>query len=76
VSAVYCRFDLFLSIFIYTVKSLFVGEEPVVFTLNGEDESVWMIETESDRILFLSFSSDSGIGDNNVANHLKNYLTV
>jgi len=75
VSGIYCATDFFLNFnyFNCTVKSLFVGDEPVVFTLNGEDDAIWMIETEFDRILFLSLDI---IGENIAANHLKNYLTV
>ncbi len=40
-----------------TVKTLFVSGEPVVLDLNGEDGD-WLIETEPDRILFISLSGD------------------
>ncbi len=51
-------------------KTLFVNEEAIMFEFNGMEDGEWLIETQSNRILFLSFS------DVESSKHLKYSLKV
>ena len=51
-------------------KALYVNEEAITFEFNGIEDGEWLIETQSNRILFLSFS------DAESSKNLRDSLTV
>ncbi len=54
----------------FVEKTLYVNEEAITFEFNGIEDGEWLIETQSNRILFLSFSDVESF------KHLKDSLRV